>query len=248
MGTEIHSTEHLECLSLAPNTRELRKRHVGTLNHHWNWALALGIILHWDPLILCEFRWNCHQQDKCIWRTWPCRTGLTLLMLCIKCWVWKILPEVQMCLSIRDISLVLLMQMLTFLKKKKGGHFFLHESFWHNSFPVSQQASVQAPPQCGARVRGHALLSSEATQRDVSLQSLLLTSCSSLLWLFNNFMGLCWKLGHWKDPVQSRKMAKNYLFWTFLLTQIISVMQHSGRDGGGICSLSSYTEPDRNPG
>lgn len=119
MGTEIHSTEHLECLSLAPNTRELRKRHVGTLNHHWNWALALGIILHWDPLILCEFRWNCHQQDKCIWRTWPCRTGLTLLMLCIKCWVWKILPEVQMCLSIRDISLVLLMQMQTFLKKKK---------------------------------------------------------------------------------------------------------------------------------
>lgn len=116
MGTEIHSTEHLEHLSLAVNMRESRKRHVGALNHHWNWALALGINLLWEPLIPCEFRWNCHQQDKCIWRTWPCRTGLTLLMLFTKCWVWKILPEVQMCLSIRDLSLVLLMQMQTFLK------------------------------------------------------------------------------------------------------------------------------------
>lgn len=116
VGTEIHFTEHLECLSLAVNMREPRKRHVGTLNHPWNWALALGIILHWDPLILCEFRWNCHQQDKCIWRTWPCRTGLMLLMLFMKCWVWKILPEGQMCLSIRDLSLFLLIQIQTFLK------------------------------------------------------------------------------------------------------------------------------------
>lgn len=81
-----------------------------------NWALAPGIILHWDPLILCELRWNCHQQDKCIWRTWPCRSGLMLLMLFMKCWVWKTLPEVQMCLSIRDLPLVLLMQMQTFLR------------------------------------------------------------------------------------------------------------------------------------
>lgn len=107
LGTEIHSTEHLECLSLAVNMRKPRKRHMGTLNHHWNnWAL--GIILHWDPLILWEFRWNCHQQDKCIWRAWPCRTGLMLLMLFMKCWVWKILPQVQMCLTIRSFSLVLL--------------------------------------------------------------------------------------------------------------------------------------------
>lgn len=66
-------------------------------------------------------------------------------------------------------------------KGKKSVHFFLHESFWHNSFLRSWQASVQTPPHFGAWVHGHVLLSSEATQRDVSLKSLLLTFCSSSL-------------------------------------------------------------------
>lgn len=36
------------------------------------------------------------------------------------------------------------------LKGEKGAHFFSRESFWHNSFPRSCQASVQTPPHCGA--------------------------------------------------------------------------------------------------
>lgn len=206
MGTEIHSTEHLECLSLAPNTRELRKRHVGTLNHHWNWALALGIILHWDPLILCEFRWNCHQQDKCIWRTWPCRTGLTLLMLCIKCWVWKILPEVQMCLSIRDISLVLLMQMQTFLKKKKK----VVISF-------CMRASGTTPSLWASRLLSRLLLSAEhgsvamlsSAVKPPREMSLCNHFCSHPAALFSDFLTTLWVCArNWVTGKIQRKAEK----------------------------------------
>jgi len=53
MGTELGSTEHLACLSLALNTSESPRRwpralQITTEIGHWHWDL------HWDSSIVCD--------------------------------------------------------------------------------------------------------------------------------------------------------------------------------------------------
>lgn len=92
---------------------------------------------------------------------------------------------------------------------------------------------------------------SKAVSKVLPLQPLLLTCPAALFCGFVTALWVCAE--NWvteKDPGQSRKTTKKYLFWAFFLTQTISVMLHSGRDGEGrrgCCSLSSSSEPEDEP-